>query len=248
MWRDNNAVRVEERVALLRRFFPEDVERRTRYLSFFDGTRCCFLIDDASAGGVYEADVVVHGGELLVRDHAARVVGKRRVYAHELRGFEDLVELSEFGTEFVGAVLTDEGVVRDDVHTQSVGAFRHLAAYSSQPEDAQRLALGFDTHEVALSPLSFLQRGVRLRYVSRERKEERDSVFRRRNRVALGRVRDDDTVACRRLYVDVVDTDACASYYLQRVRRLYDAFVHLGSAADDDGVVTSYALYEFVLR
>ena len=68
-------------------------------------------------------------------------------------------------------------------------------------------------------PAALLQRGVRLRDVAGERDEQPDRVLGRGDDGRLGRVRDDDAAARRRLDVDVVDADAGAPDHLQALGR-----------------------------
>ena len=67
--------------------------------------------------------------------------------------------------------------------------------------------------------------------------EQADRVLGGRDDVRLGRVRDHDPAARRRIHVDVVDADARAPDHLQIRPRVDQVGGELGRGADDDPVV-----------
>ena len=78
--------------------------------------------------------------------------------------------------------------------------------------------------------------------------EQADRVLCRRDDRRLGRVRDHDAAACRRLDVDVVDTDARASDHLQLDGAVDELGGQLRRGADDDRVVEADDVRQFAVE
>ena len=142
----------------------------------------------------------------------------------------------QFHLQAAGAALHEVGIVGDDVHAEGDGAARDLAADAAHADDAERLAAKLRALERFAVPLARDHRGVRLRNFARERKQQREGVLRRRDRVAAGRVHHHDAALRGRLDIDVVDADAGAADDLQPRRRGQRLGRHLRRAADDQRV------------
>ena len=137
---------------------------------------------------------------------------------------EHLVEGSGLDAELAKALGCDERVVGDHLHLQAERPAGDLAADAAEPEHAEHLVGELDPAPLRPLPAALDECRVRLRDVSREGEEQADRVLGRRDDVRLGRVRDDDAPARRRIDVDVVDTDARAADHLQpRARAITSA-------------------------
>ncbi len=196
------------------------------------------LVDELAARRVDDAHAVAHLRECTRVDRAARLGSQRQVQREELGDRVDLLgRLQPLDAELAEPVGRDERVVRDDAHPEPARATRDLLADAAEAEHAERLARELDAAVRLALPAALLQGRVRLRDVARERDEQPDRVLRRRDDGRLGRVRDDDAAAGRRLDVDVVDADARTADHLQ-VRRAIDQLrSQLRRRADDDPVV-----------
>ncbi len=116
--------------------------------------------------------------------------------------------LGQLGAALAHAVGADERVVRDDAHAEPAGAGRDELPDAAEADHRERLVGQLDATEAAALPAPVDQRRVRLRDVARQRQHQRDRVLRRRQRVRLRRVADQDAARRGRLDVDVVDTGA----------------------------------------
>lgn len=154
----------------------------------------------------------------------------------EVGAGETGVELDEFGTELVGALLADVGVVGDDVHPERRELLCDLLADAAEADDAEDLAVDLVAEVVGLGPLAVFQAGVGLRNRARGGEAHRHRVFGGGADVPLGCVGDDDAVLSRGVDVDVVDADAGASDDDEVGCRLEHLGGHLRSGADDEPV------------
>ena len=156
--------------------------------------------------------------------------------------------LGPLDAELAEPLLRDERVVRDDAHLEPERAARDLLADAPEAEDAERLARELEAAVARALPAALLERRVGLRDVPREREQEADRVLGGGDDRRLGRVRDDDPAARRRLDVDVVDADPRAADHLQPVGLLDQRRVELRRGADDDRVVVADRLGEVAVR
>jgi hypothetical protein len=87
---------------------------------------------DLRSCGVQVHDAVAHFGELVLADHARRLLGHRGVHGDHVAALEELIER----TRGVGGV----GVIRQDVHAQAAQAPAGGAAHGTQTDEAGRPA------------------------------------------------------------------------------------------------------------
>jgi len=80
------------------------------------------------------------------------------VDGQDVGSLEARIELDEFGTDALGALLADVGVVGDDVHPQRVEFLGDLLADAAEADDAERLAVEFGAEVVAFRPLAVFRR------------------------------------------------------------------------------------------
>ena len=146
--------------------------------------------------------------------------------------------------ELAEALRGDERVVADDAHAEAEGAAGDLLADPPEAEHAERLVRELDPAPARALPAAVLERRVRLRDVARERDEQPDRVLGGGDDGRVGRVRDDDPAARRRLDVDVVDADAGAADHLQPLGALDQVGGQLRRRADHDRVVAADDLGE----
>ena len=218
MRRDDHRVELEQRpVVRLRR---EHVEGGARELPRADRLDQRVLVDERAARRVDEPRAVAHLGDRLAVDQAARLVRQRGVERDDVGGAEQLLErLRLLDAEVAEAVAPDEGVVGDDVHRKAERTACDLLPDAPEPDHAEGLARELDAAPARALPAALLERRVRLRDVARERDDQADRLLRRRDDRRLGRVRDDDPPAGRRVDVDVVDPDPRPADHLQPVAR-----------------------------
>src|SRR6476646_3732023 len=162
----------------------------------------------------------------------------------EVRTREHLVEGAALDTELPEALGADERVVRDDLHLQAERASGDLAADPAKAEHAERLVGELDAAPFRALPPALDERGVRLRDVARERDEQADRVLGGRDDVRLGRIRDDDPLARRRVDVDVVDPHSGAADHAQSRGACDHIGRHLRRGADDQRLVAVDDLVE----
>jgi hypothetical protein len=117
------------------------------------------------------------------------------VQGDEIGAGEQIVELHLLDAEIERALGRQEGVEGDDAHAQADAALGDDAADIAAADHAERLAGDLDAHEAVLLPLAGLRRGVGGGDFARQREHQRDGVFGRRDRIAEGRVHDDDAPA-----------------------------------------------------
>ena len=143
-----------------------------------------------------------------------------------------------------GSARRHERVVRDDLHLQTEGAARDLAADPAEAEDAERLVGELDAAPTRSLPAPFDQRCVGLRDVAGEREKQADGVFGGGDDVRLGRVRDDDPAARGGVDVDVVDPHPRATDHAETVTTRDQVGCEFRSRADDDRLVAADDLFE----
>ena len=141
-------------------------------------------------------------------DHAAGLVVQRQVERDEVGAGQHALERVLLDAGLAKALGRDERVVGDDVHLHPEPAARNLLADPAEAEHAERLLGQLDPAPLRPLPAVVDQRAVRLRDVPCEREQQADGVLGGRDDVRLGRVRDHDPAARRRVHVDVVDADA----------------------------------------
>ena len=242
---DDDAVLFEKGVLAggLRR---EHVEGGAGDLAGAHGLEQVVLVDDAAAGGVHDADSVLHGGELVARDHAAGGGGERGVDADEVALGVEAVKVDGQGAEGAHAFGGHEGVMGDHVHLEGEGAAGHLRADWPEADKSKGVAAKLGAHEGATLPLTAAQRAVGAGDVASEGDEQGEGVLGGGDGVAAGRVHDDDAALGGGVEVDVVDARAGARDHLQAVRVREGVGRDLRLAAHDEALVASERLAELV--
>ena len=221
VWRHDDVRLVEQRAGV--RLRAEDVERGGGDLPGAERVEQRGLVDQLAAGRVHDPHAVLHLRDRLGVDHAARLVVQRQVQRQEVGAREHAVERVVLDAELAEALGRDERVVGEHAHLEADRAPGDLLADPPEAEHAERLLRELDAAPLRALPAALLERRVRLRDVARERDEQADRVLGRRDDVRLGRVRDDDPAARRRLDVDVVDPHSRAADHLQVRRRARSA-------------------------
>ena len=244
---DDDALLLEEGVLSggLRR---EHVEGGAGDLPRAHGIEQVVLVDDAAAGGVHEAHAVLHGGELLARDHAAGGGGQGGVHADEVALAVEPVDLDGLGAEGADALDRDERVVGDDVHLEGEGATGHLGADGAEPDEAEGAAAKLGAHEVAPAPLAAAQGAVGAGDVAGEGHEQGERVLGGGDGVAARRVHDDDAALGGGLEVDVVHAGAGAGDDLEASGVGEGVGRDRGLAAHDEGLVAGERFPQFARR
>ena len=124
-----------------------------------------------------------------------RLLGQRRVQRDEVGAAEELVELDLVDAELHRALLRQERIEGDHLHLQADGAVGDDRADIAAADDAERLGRDLDAHEAVLLPLAGLGRGVGGGELAGDREHQRDGVLGGGDRIAEGRVHDDDAAS-----------------------------------------------------
>ena len=106
----------------------------------------------------------------------------------------------------------------------------------AQADDAGGLLVELDAGVLAALPLPLLEGGVGRRDVPGRRQQQPDRELGGADDVRLRGVDDHDAGEGGRLDVHVVEADPCAGHHLEVARRGQRLGVHLGGAADEQGV------------
>lgn len=166
---------------------------------------------------------------------------------NEIGASEKFVQLDLGDAHLLGALLRKERVVGNDMHLQADGAGADDRADIASADNAERLAGDLDAHEFRLFPFAGLCRGIGCRKLAGDGEHQRDRMFGRRDRIAEGRVHDDDAAARSGRNIDIVDADAGAANDLQVRRRSDDLFRHLGGRADGQTIILADDFEQTVL-
>ena len=145
-------------------------------------------------------------------DDALGLLGQRRVQRDEVGAADQFVELDLLDADRHGALRRQERIEGDDPHLQADGAVGDDRADVAAADDAERLAVQLDAHELRLLPFAGLRRACRRLGIWRASANiMRNGVLGGGDRVAERRVHDDDALGRGGLDVDVVDADAGAA-------------------------------------
>ena len=244
MRRGDEIVAAEQRV-LPRRLLDEHIDRGAGDLAAVERGGEVLLDDEPAARAVDDAHAALHLRDRRGVDDVAGRVGQRRVQRDEIGAAQQLVERDALDAEFDGAFRRQERVVGDDAHLQPLRAVGDDRADIAAADDAERLAGQLDPHEARFLPLAGLRRAIGGRDLAGQREHHRDRVLGGGDRVAVGRVHDDDAALGRRRHVDIVDADAGAPDDFQRVRGGEQLGRDLGRRAHRQPVITGDAAAQF---
>ena len=207
-----------------------------------------FLVEEAAAGAVDQADARLHHRDLLVADHVERLFGARRVDGDVVRLAQELLErLFPLHVQIAEPRIGDVGVVGDHPHGEAAGALGDQAADAAQSDDAERLGVELAALELLASPLAALDETVGPGDVAAAGQKQAHRVLRRGDDVALRGVADDDPLLRGVGDVDVVETGTGPSDDAQVDRCVEQALVDERLAAHDDAVVRGDDLEELLV-
>ncbi len=244
---DDVVVAVEQRV-VGDRLGREDVERGAGDLAGVERVLERLVDQQLAAGAVDDADAVLHLGERLGVEPAARLGRLGQVDGDEVGLAVDVgARLGLLGPELAEAFGGDERVVGEHAHAEALRAGGDELADAAEAEHAERLLVDLDAAELRALPLVRGEAGVGLRDVARQREHQRDGVLGGGDDVGLGRVGDDDAALGGGLHVDVVDADAGAPDHAQVVGAADQVRGQLRRRADQDPVVVADALRELLV-
>ncbi len=225
----------------------EHVEAGAGDMAGLDGLGKRRLVHETAAGAVDDANARLGLGQRLGIEDVAGLVGKRHMQRDEIGLRQQLVELDLLHAHLLGPFLGKEGVVGQNAHLEADGARADDGADIAGADDAERLAGDLDAHELRLLPLAGLGRGVRGRKLAGDGEHQRDGVLGGGDRVAEGRVHDDDAAARGGRDIHIVDADAGAADDLEVGRRRDQLLGRLGGGADGKAVIVADDLGELFL-
>ena len=215
----------------------EDVEARAGNLARLDGFGEIGFHHKTTAGAVDDADAVLHFGKCRLVDDVAGFVGQRHMQRDEIGALEQLVEFDLFHAHLQRAFLGQEGVITQHMHLQPDGALADDAADIAATDHAERLAGDLGAHEFRLLPLAGLGRGIGGGKLAGDGEHHGDRVLGSGDRVAEGRVHDDDTATRSGRDIDIVDADTGATDDLEVGRGGNQLFRRLGGGTDRETVI-----------
>ena len=194
------------------------------------------LVDDATAGGVDDADGGLDLGQRLLADEPEGLGALGQVHGDEVALLEQLVEGDQLGAELAGALGGDVGVVGEDLHAEALEPLGDELADAAEADDADLLVEQLDTAVLAALPRAGLERLVGRRDVAGGREQQADGELGGGGDVGGRGVDDHDAGAGGGGDVDVVEADAGAGDHLEVLRGGDGLGVHLGGRADEHGV------------
>lgn len=206
----------------------EDVEACAGDVAGLEGLRKRLFIDETAAGAVDDTHARLGLRDRLRVQDVAGLVRQRHVQADEVCLGEEFVELDLDDPHFLRPLLRQERIIGDDVHLETDRAGADDRADIAGADDAEHLAGDLDTHELRLFPLAGLGRAVGSGKLAGNREHQGDRMLGGGDRVAEGRVHDDDAAARSGGNVDIVDADAGAADDLEIGRGGDQLFGHLG--------------------
>ena len=172
----------------------------------------------------------------LVADQADRLRGLRQVHGDEVADRQQLVEGGEPDAHLRGPAGLHVRVVGDHVHAEGGQPLRDQDADLAEADDADGLLEQLDAGVLAALPLAVLQRQVGGRDAARGGQQQRDGELGGADDVGGRRVDDHHAGLGGGLHVDVVQADTGPGDDLQALGGGQRLGVHLGGAADQDGV------------
>ena len=245
---EHNARNAAQRMILRERLALEHVDRRPRNDPILDCRRQITFVDNAAARPVDETHALLHLTQLWHRDHAARLLRQRHMYRDKVRRRKDIVERPYSHAECLCTFLIDVRIIRNDVHIKGKCTLCNATADAPHANDAERLAAQLHTDERLAIPRARVHRRIRRWDLACKREHHRHCVLRRGNCIATRRVDDNDPALRRRLYVDVVHADTCASNDLEFIGAREHIRRHLRRRAHHESIVVTDDLHEFLMR
>ena len=170
------------------------------------------------------------------------------MHGDKVRCRKDVVERSDGHAECLCPLLVDVRIVRNDIHIKGECALCDAAADAPHADDAECLAAQLHADVCLAVPLSCVHGRIRRRNLACEREHHRHRMLRRGNRVAARRVDDNDAALRRRLHVNVVYTDACASDNLKFIGARQYIRRHLRGRTHHERIIIADDLHELLVR
>ena len=171
---------------------------------------------------------------MLAIEKPDRLGGLRQVDGDEVGLGHELRQRHEVDAHLPAAVGRDEGVIREQAHSERERPLRHELPDPPEADDAQHLVVQLDAFPPGALPATILQGRVRLRDVPGLREQQRQRVLGSGQHVRLRRVHDHHTATSRGFDVDVVEADARTSHDDEVARSLQHLGRHLGRRPDDE--------------
>ena len=132
---DHDIGQVEQR-AFGGRLNSEDVKGRACDMAGIQRCDQGLLVHQATPGAVHDAHALLHLRDVLGRDHAARLVGGGHMQRDEVGTGKELVQLNLRDAELCGALLGQEGIIGNHLHSKAQTALAHDAANVARADHA----------------------------------------------------------------------------------------------------------------
>ncbi len=118
----------------------------------------------------------------------------------------DIVE--RFDAEFFRPLFREKRIVAEHAHLEGLRAFGNRQPDAAQADDAERFIGQLGSHELAAIPAMLDEALIGGGDIPRQGQHHREGMLRRAERVAGGRVHDDDAQSRSGFFIDVVGADA----------------------------------------
>jgi hypothetical protein len=234
--RADHVAHAKQRMVRRRRLLREHVEGGSAHLAGIEGLGQGLLVHDPAPGRVHDQHPWAHLLEGLPPQQSQRLLGAGNVDGDRVGPHQQLVEGQQLDVVLLGDLHRDVRIECDHPHAQAPSPVRHDAPDVAEPDHAESPVVELDSLELLLLPLARLHGRSGLGNVSCQSDEERDGVLGRGDRVAAGRVDDDDAPPAGGGHVHVVDADPSATDHLELLGRLQHLRRHLGAAANQQAL------------
>jgi len=163
-------------------------------------------------------------------------------------GAQQIIQRQQVYADGGGAAGRNERIICDDAHLQALGLGGNQAANTTEPHQAQHLVAYLNTLEVVLLPATRFERAHRRDQLACQRKDHGNRVFSNGIAIAGRCVDHQDAALGGRLDVDIVDTRSGTPHHAQPSSGLEQSLIHLGRAADNEGIVLGQDLTQLLVR
>src|ERR1041385_798777 len=135
-------------------FFFENIERRARNFTGFNGRLKSLFVNESAARAVDDSHAIFHFREGRRPDDAARFRCERRVYTDKVRACKHFIKRDEFDFGVARLIRGDERIEGNDFHSECSRARGDGATNTTETDDAERLTLQFYADERLAFPLA----------------------------------------------------------------------------------------------
>ena len=122
--------------AINSRFSKKHIQCRAGDLAIIQGVQQGRFIDHSAAGGVNEVGCALHPPQFYRPKHPPSFISYGDMQGNEVRSLQQLVQIDSFDTGLQIQFWRRPALVDQDLHSKCLGADGHLAANSTEPDNA----------------------------------------------------------------------------------------------------------------